>query len=177
MPEAIRSAIRVIPDFPKEGIQFYDLSTLLLQPDLVKQTTELLALYVAEWNADYIAAIDARGFWFGAPVAQNLGLPWVPVRKPGKLPGSVRSQEYELEYGTDTLCIHDDVIPAGARVAIIDDLLATGGTAMATANLIEQLGATVVGFACVVDLANLDFLPNRKNLTQYPIASVLEAEG
>lgn len=152
---SIKNAIRTIPDFPKKGIQFRDITTLLADADALKETIQLLLEKYKDHNIDYIAGIEARGFIFGTPLALELGKGFIPIRKPGKLPGETIAHSYELEYGSDTLEIHKDALPKGARVLIIDDLLATGGTALAAAELIEKAGATVDAFAFVVDLPDL----------------------
>ena len=139
----IKDSIRTIPDFPKEGVMFRDLTTLFSDPSAFAESVELIAGFCRSKEIDYIAGIESRGFIVGSAVALKLGKGFIPVRKKGKLPGSVISQTYQLEYGEDTIQIHDDVISPGKRVLIVDDLLATGGTALASAELIERAGGIV----------------------------------
>ncbi len=151
----IRSSIRTIPDYPKPGIQFRDVTSLLLDPKAFSASLELLAEYYQQHNFNKIVGAEARGFIFGAPLAHILGAGFVPVRKPNKLPGQVLSQSYDLEYGTDNLEIHHDAIEAGDRVLLIDDLLATGGTMEAATSLVRQLGGEVSHAGFVVSLPAL----------------------
>ena len=144
--------IRTIPDFPKPGILFYDISTLLIHPEGWQATVERLAEAIAPHEPDVLVGIESRGFLVAAPLALKLGLGFMMVRKKGKLPGSKISVSYTLEYGEDSMEIHDDALHAGGRVLLIDDLLATGGTAEAGIKLIEQLGGEIVAAAFVVDL-------------------------
>ena len=143
----LRSMIREIPDFPKPGISFKDITTLLKDGKALQYVTAALAEPFKEKDIDLVVAVEARGFAIGAPVACNLGAGFILVRKPGKLPGKTLSYEYELEYGTDTLEIHEDAIQPGQRVLIVDDVLATGGTVSAAANMVEQLGGKIEGLA------------------------------
>ncbi|MEM8809654.1 MAG: adenine phosphoribosyltransferase [Cyanobacteria bacterium P01_G01_bin.38] len=152
----LKALIREIPDFPKPGILFRDITTLLNDPDGLSHTVELMAEKTADLAPDYVAGIESRGFIFGMPLAYKLGLGFVPVRKSGKLPAAVHSVEYALEYGKDCLEVHQDAFPAGSRVLIIDDLLATGGTAAAAAQLIQNTGADIAGFGFVIELADLN---------------------
>jgi len=152
---SIASYIRTIPDFPKPGIQYRDITTLLSHPEGLRVAVDRIADHFADENVSCIAGIEARGFIFGTAVAYKMGLGFVPLRKPGKLPGETYSVAYKLEYGEDQLEIHTDAIAKDARVLLIDDLIATGGTAEAAAKLIESTGATVAGFCCVVDLPDL----------------------
>ena len=147
--------IRAIPDFPKPGILFRDITTLLAHPAALRQTIDDLAEHFRHHRVDLVAAAEARGFIFAAPLAIQLQAGLVPIRKPGKLPGKCLSHTYDLEYGSDTLQIHADAIPAGARVLVVDDLLATGGTIDACCRLIEKAGGTVVGCAFVIGLVGL----------------------
>ena len=147
--------IRSIPDFPKPGILFRDITPLLAAPEAFRQATLELADRVVQWKIDVVAAAEARGFLFAAPLALELDTALVPIRKPGKLPFETMSHTYDLEYGTDTLEIHVDAIPAGANVLVVDDLLATGGTVEACCQLVEKAGGTVVGCAFVVELLGL----------------------
>jgi adenine phosphoribosyltransferase len=157
----IKDHIRSIPDFPKPGILFYDISTLLADADAWQVTTGRLAKVVAPYKPDVLAGIESRGFLVAAPLALRLGCGFIMVRKQGKLPGPTISHEYALEYGTDTVQIQADAIKPGQRVVILDDLLATGGTLNAAAQLFRKVGADVVGAACIMELT---FLNGRKNL-------------
>ena len=151
----LRDYIRDVPDFPIPGILFRDITPLLADPGAYGTAVDELALYVRSAAPDAIVAIESRGFLFGAPIADRLDLPFVPVRKPGKLPAARMSIEVSLEYGEQQLDIHTDALAPGARVVIVDDLLATGGTAAGAAQLVEMLGATVAGCAFVVELSGL----------------------
>ena len=154
--EYVKSKIRDIIDFPVKGIVFKDITTVLRDKDGFKMIIDYLKEKFEKENIDYVAGIESRGFIFGAALAYELGIGFVPLRKPGKLPGETLSQDYALEYGTDTLQIHKDAIESGKRVVIIDDLLATGGTAGAACNLIKQTGAKVVAAAFVIELQDLN---------------------
>lgn len=147
--------IRTIPNYPKEGIMFRDITTLLKDPTGFKLTIDQLANKYRGQKIDVIAGIEARGFILGAAFAYNLGLGFIPIRKKGKLPGKTISQSYELEYGTDTIEIHDDALEKGARVLLIDDLIATGGTALGAISLIEKIGGIIHETAFIVDLPEL----------------------
>lgn len=151
----IKAAIRAIPDFPKPGIIFRDVTTLMGNPEAFRQTLDLLVEAYQGQKIDQIAGIEARGFVFGAALADRLGVGFVPVRKAGKLPAETLSRTYALEYGEDTLEMHRDALLDHHRVLMIDDLLATGGTALAALDLIEEAGAEVVGAAFVIDLPEL----------------------
>ncbi len=168
----LKSLIRDIPDFPKPGITFRDITTLLSHPQGLRHTIDTLSQKCQEANfqPDYIVGMESRGFIFGTPLAYHLNAGFVPVRKPGKLPAQVHSMEYELEYGTDKLEIHQDAIAPNAKVLIVDDLIATGGTAKATADLLEKLGSQILGFAFVVELTALS---GRKKLPDLPIISLV----
>ncbi|MDH4263213.1 MAG: adenine phosphoribosyltransferase [Spirochaetia bacterium] len=158
----IENLIRNIPDFPKEGIQFKDITPVLADAEAFKKVIEWYALSVeAAGGCDVIAGIESRGFIFGSALSHKLNKGFVPIRKPGKLPFTTHRETYELEYGSDTIEIHTDAIKKGARVAIIDDLLATGGTAKAAINLIKKAGGEV---ACVAFIIELDFLQGRERL-------------
>ncbi len=163
-----------IPNFPKEGILFRDITPLLNNGEAYSYVIDLMVNYAKKVGATKIAAPEARGFLFGCAVASKLNLPFVPVRKPGKLPRETIEVEYDLEYGTNTICIHKDAINENDKVLIVDDLLATGGTALAGAHLCERLGAKVVGMAFVIDLKDLN---GRKLLKDYDVYSLLEYEG
>lgn len=165
----LRDFIRDIPDFPKPGIIFKDISPLLADGDAFASCIAQLACLMPD-NVETIVGMEARGFLFGAALANHTGLGFVPVRKPGKLPAEVHAIEYELEYGTDCLEIHRDSLSAGHRVVIVDDLLATGGTAAATVDLVQQLGGEVAACLFVIEL---DFLNGRKMLQGTPVHSLL----
>jgi len=152
----IKSHIRDIVDFPKPGIVFKDISPILKNPSLCKAIIQHKAELIAPLQPDVLLCLDSRGFWFGLGIALELGIPMIPVRKEGKLPYSVESQEYDLEYGTAKIEIQTDAIEPGTRVVIHDDLLATGGTAEACAKLAEKLGGKVVGFSFLVELTTLE---------------------
>ncbi|KAJ0579981.1 putative adenine phosphoribosyltransferase [Helianthus annuus] len=151
----ISSSIRVIPDFPKPGIMFQDITTMLLDPVAFKDTIDLFVERYREKNISVVAGVEARGFIFGPPIALALGAKFVPIRKPNKLPGEVISEEYSLEYGTDIMEMHVGAVQKGERVLVIDDLIATGGTLVAAIKLLERVGADVVECACVIELADL----------------------
>lgn len=154
--DLLRSLIRDIPDFPKPGILFKDITPLLADGEALRVCTRLLAEELDSHKVDLVAGIESRGFIFGAALADYLGVGFVPVRKPGKLPFQTRRVEYELEYGTDSVEVHVDAFKPGARVVICDDLIATGGTAAATGHLVRQSGAELVAYAFVVNLTSLD---------------------
>jgi adenine phosphoribosyltransferase len=151
-----KSLIRIIPDFPKEGIRFKDITTILKEGKYYKQAINEIAEYAKDLNVDIIAGPEARGFVIGAPLAYALDVGFAPVRKAGKLPGETISVEYDLEYGKDQLSMHKDAIQPGQRVLIADDLLATGGTIATTVNLIRQLGGNIVGAAFLIELTYLN---------------------
>lgn len=166
----LRSLIRDIPDYPKPGILFKDITPLLADGEAFALTTRLMADSFADAGVTHVVAIESRGFILGAPVAQQLGAGFVPVRKPGKLPHTKRREEYALEYGTNALEVHDDAVGPAARVLIVDDVLATGGTASATCHLVESLGATVVGLSFLLALS---FLSGAERLSGRPVSSIL----
>jgi adenine phosphoribosyltransferase len=147
--------IRDVPDFPVKGVLFKDITTLLKDPDAFLEVIDVLADHYADETIDLVAAIESRGFIFGAPLAYELAAGFVPIRKPGKLPADKISASYTLEYGTNVLEIHQDAVQPGQRVLLVDDVLATGGSAKAAAELIEKLGGKVVGIAFVVDITAL----------------------
>lgn len=169
----LKSLIREIPDFPKPGILFRDITTLLRDPDGLRYTFDSFAQKFQEAGlaADYVLGMESRGFIFGPPLAYQLGAGFIPVRKPGKLPAAVHSVQYELEYGMDGLELHQDALTPGSRVLIVDDLLATGGTAAATAKLIEQTGCELVGFGFIIELRDLK---GRDQLPDLPVITVVE---
>ena len=162
--------IRDVPDFPKEGIVFKDIMPLLQNGPAFQAAVDAMAAQFGEIRVDKIVGAEARGFIFGAALAYKLGAGFVAVRKPGKLPHKTRNVTYELEYGTDTLCIHEDAVSQGQRVLVIDDLLATGGTVGGMIRLVEDLGAEVVGVGFVIELT---FLPGRKLLSDYDVKSLV----
>jgi adenine phosphoribosyltransferase len=167
----LKAAIREIPDWPKKGILFYDVTTLLKQRRYFEQTINALVDPFKNKQIDLVLGIEARGFIFAPPVAYALKAGFVPVRKPGKLPAAKWQVNYELEYGTDSLEIHQDAVQPGQRVLIVDDLIATGGTARAVAEMVETMDATVVGLAFVVELS---FLRGRDKLTKYDLHTILK---
>jgi adenine phosphoribosyltransferase len=167
----LKAAIREIPDWPKKGILFYDVTTLLKQGPCFEQTIDALVGPYKDKQVDLVLGIEARGFIFAPTVAYALKAGFVPVRKPGKLPAEKIQVNYELEYGTDSLEIHRDAVKPGQRVLIVDDLIATGGTARAVAEMAEKMKATVVGLAFVVELT---FLKGRDKLTKYNVHSILK---
>jgi len=169
-PDEIRAAIRNIPDFPKPGIQFKDITPVLADARLLGATIEALAAGFQPGSVDAVVGIDARGFIFGAAVALRLEAGFVPVRKPGKLPWKTFEESYALEYGTNTLAIHQDALRRGARVLLVDDLLATGGTAVATASLVQRAGGRVLHASFLVELG---FLKGRERLTAFPVSAVV----
>jgi adenine phosphoribosyltransferase len=166
----LKTLIRDIPDFPKPGILFRDITTLLRDPKGLQYSIDALAERVGALDPEYIVGIESRGFIFGAALAYKLGIGFIPVRKPGKLPADVHSVEYALEYGTDKLEIHRDAVVPNSRVAIVDDLIATGGTAVATAQLIQEVGSKLVGCAFAIEL---DALNGRSRLPNVPIISLV----
>ena len=170
----LKKLIREVPDFPKPGINFYDITTLLKHPDGLRKTVDALAAEYGGEKVDTVIGVEARGFIFAPALAYHLGAGFVPVRKPKKLPAECASISYDLEYGQDTLEIHRDAVGNGHKVIIADDLLATGGTAKAVCNLVEQLGGTVVGLVFVVEL---EFLPGRKKLEGYDVRSLIKYQS
>ena len=168
--ERLKKIIRDIPDFPKPGIIFKDITPLLLDPATLKEAIDLLAQRYRNKGIEKIVGIESRGFIFGPSVAYLIGAGFIPVRKPGKLPAETISIEYELEYGTDSLEIHRDALAPGDKVLILDDLIATGGTAEAVARMTEQLGAELVGLAFLIELS---FLEPRKKLSNWDVFSLI----
>ena len=171
MPLIAESLIRDVPDFPKPGIVFKDIAPVLQSPAAMSEAIELLAQDAREKGAETIVGIESRGFIFGVPIALQLGLPFAMARKLGKLPFDRISEEYALEYGTDSLEVHTDAVTPGQRAYVVDDLLATGGTAAAAARLVERLSGNVCGFGFVVELT---FLEGRKNLRGYEMKALIE---
>ncbi|MGV8980407.1 adenine phosphoribosyltransferase [Clostridium sp.] len=167
----LKNSIRIIEDFPKEGISFKDITTLLQDKNALKFTIDGMVSYLKDKNVDVIVGPEARGFLFGVPVAYALGAGFVPVRKPGKLPYDTIEIEYDLEYGCDKLEIHKDAIKPGQKVAIVDDLLATGGTVAAVTKLIEQMGGEIVSLNFVIELTGLN---GKNKLQDYDIMSLVK---
>lgn len=167
----VRATVRDVPDFPKPGILFKDITPVLSSPLLFTRVTESQAAAAAGLQVTHVIAIESRGFMFGAPVAQRLGVPLVPVRKPGKLPHRRVREEYALEYGTDVLEMHEDALGVRSRVLIVDDVLATGGTAAATRRLVERSGGLVVAFSFVIELS---FLHGRQQLAGAMVDAIVE---
>lgn len=167
----LKKVIREVENFPKEGINFKDITTLMQDGEAFKFTIDEFIKDLKDKNVDVIVGPEARGFLMGTPVAYGMGIGFVPVRKPGKLPYETESYDYGLEYGSDTLEIHKDAIKPGQRVAIVDDLLATGGTMEAAANLIEKLGGEVVSMQFLIEL---EFLKGREKLSKYDVNSLVK---
>lgn len=170
----LKKYVATIENYPKEGILFRDITPLMGDGDAYRYSVDEITKFAKKKKATMIVGPEARGFIFGCPVATNLNIGFAPIRKPGKLPRKTLNEEYDLEYGSNTLCIHEDALKPGDRVVIIDDLLATGGTVKATINLCERLGATVVGIACLIELVDLN---GRKLLEGYDVLSLMEYEG
>jgi adenine phosphoribosyltransferase len=166
----IRRAIRNIPDFPQPGIQFKDITPVLADPSLFAASIDLLTANVQPGQVDAVVGIDARGFIFAAAAALKLQAGFVPVRKKGKLPFQTFEQSYDLEYGTNTIAIHTDALPQGSRILLIDDLLATGGTAAAAARLVESVQAKILEITFLIELG---FLKGRDKLPGYPVRSLI----
>ena len=166
----LKKYIREVPDFPKEGILFYDISTLLKNGKALRMTVDRFVWIFSDQHVDKVVGIESRGFMFGPIVAYDLNAGFVPVRKPGKLPGNTVGQSYDLEYGSDRVEMHEDAIDMGDRVLIVDDLLATGGTARATADLVTSQGGQVIGLGFIVELK---FLGGRKKLTKHTVESLI----
>ena len=167
----LKALIRDIPDFPKPGILFRDITTLLRNPEGLRYTIDALAEQLADLDIDYIIGMESRGFIFGTPLALKLGVGFIPVRKPGKLPAAVHSVEYKLEYGTDRLEMHQDALTSDSRILIVDDLIATGGTAAATADLVKKAGCQLAGFGFIIELTDLK---GRDRLPDVPIVSLVQ---
>jgi adenine phosphoribosyltransferase len=168
--DRIRALIRDVPDFPQQGIVFKDITPLLADEAGFSMAIDLIVAHFGRGNVDKVVGIEARGFIVASPVAYHFGAGFIPVRKAGKLPWESESAQYELEYGTETLEIHKDAFHPGERVLIVDDVLATGGTARATAGLVERLGGKVVGIACLIELS---FLKGRDQLQGYEFFSLI----
>ncbi|HKC12690.1 MAG TPA: adenine phosphoribosyltransferase [Vicinamibacteria bacterium] len=168
--DSLKGAIRDVPDFPKKGIVFKDITTLLKDPVTFRRAVDLFVVLCGGERVDKVVAIESRGFILGSLVANRLGLGFVPVRKPGKLPARTIKATYELEYGTDSLEIHEDAVSAGERVLIVDDVIATGGTARAVGDLTKKLGGTVAAYAFLVELT---FLHGREKLPGHRVLSLI----
>lgn len=168
--ELVRARIRDVPDFPKPGIVFKDLTPLMADPVALSTVIDEIVVGLGRGTVDKVVGIEARGFIVAAPVAYHMAAGFVPVRKRGKLPWETEAESYALEYGEETLEIHRDAVAAGERVAIVDDVLATGGTAEATARLVERLGGKIVGMAFIIELG---FLEGRKRLAPYDVQSLV----
>jgi adenine phosphoribosyltransferase len=173
-PRNLPDYIRSVPDFPKPGILFRDITPLLADPAAFHQAVVAMANPFRQSKVEVVAAAEARGFIFASPMALELNAALVPIRKPGKLPSKTLRYSYDLEYGTDTLEMHTDAFAAGANVLVVDDLLATGGTVEACCRMVEQLGGKVVGCAFLIELADLQ---GRKRISQYEINSVVRYGG
>ncbi len=174
MSDNLKKYIRSIKDFPKKGVMFRDITTLLSQPEAVKETLDIMYEYAKDLNVSKVVGIEARGFIFGALLAEKLGVGFVPIRKPGKLPAETESTTYALEYGTDTIEIHKDAVKLGERVLLHDDLLATGGTAQAAASLIEKIGGEVAQISFIIELT---FLNGREKLKSYDVKTLIEYDS
>lgn len=169
--EDLKRYIREVPDFPKPGVNFYDITTLLKNPLALRMTVDRFAwLYSRGERVDKVVGIEARGFMFGPSLAYSLNAGFVPVRKPRKLPAETVSESYDLEYGTDRLEMHADAVAPGDRVLIVDDVIATGGTAAATGRLVEGLGGKIVGFGFIIELT---FLPGRQKLAGHEVEALI----
>ena len=174
MQEYVQSKIRAIEDFPKKGIIFRDITTAVKDPQAMRYMIDYLYDRYKDERIDYVAGIESRGFIFGAALAYKLGAGFIVIRKPGKLPAETISQEYELEYGTDTIEMHADAVEPGKKVLIIDDLLATGGTVDAADKLLKKAGANVVGAAFIIELTDLH---GRERLKDIDVFSMVQFEG
>ncbi|MGH2590571.1 MAG: adenine phosphoribosyltransferase [Actinomycetota bacterium] len=168
--EGLRALVRDVPDFPQEGSVFQDITPLLADPLAFSQVIDLFVVHYGRGNVDKVVGIEARGFILASPVAYHFGAGFVPVRKADKLPWETEAAEYALEYGTATLEIHKDAIASGERVLVVDDVLATGGTARAAARLVERIGGKVVGISCLIELG---FLNGRKQVEEYDLFTLL----
>jgi adenine phosphoribosyltransferase len=168
--DSLKAAIRDVPDFPKKGIVFKDITTLLKDPVTFRRAVDLFVVLCGGERVDKVVAIESRGFILGSLVANRLGAGFVPVRKPGKLPARTIKATYDLEYGTDSLEIHEDAVSAGERVLIVDDVIATGGTARAVGELTKKLGGTVTAYAFLVELT---FLNGREKLMGHRVHSLI----
>jgi len=172
MEAVLKRVIRDFPDYPKPGIVFKDISPVLMDMNLYGKVVETFVDRIRELNVDAIVGIESRGFWFGPSIAHKLHIPFIPIRKKGKLPGGTYSNSYDLEYGSAQIEVQKDSLPKGARVLIHDDLLATGGTAKAASELVNQAGAETVAFAFLVNLTFLDAEPKLKDVSNHIISLV-----
>ena len=169
--DQLKRFIREIPDFPKPGVNFYDITTLLKDATALRMTVDQFAwMFAGGHRVDKVVGIESRGFWFAPSLAYSLNAGFVPVRKPGKLPAEKVSESYDLEYGTDRLEMHADAVAPGEHVLIVDDVIATGGTALATAKMVEHCGGEVAGFGFIIELT---FLPGREKLRGYEVESLI----
>jgi adenine phosphoribosyltransferase len=168
--EQIKELIRDVPDFPEPGIVFRDITPVLADPIAFSTITDLIVVHFGRGNVDKVVGIEARGFILASPVAYHFGAGFVPIRKKGKLPWETVAKEYALEYGTATLELHRDAVRTGERVLVVDDVLATGGTARAAASLVEEIGGKVCGIACLIEL---DFLHGREKLPDYELFTLI----
>jgi adenine phosphoribosyltransferase len=168
--ERLKALIRDVPDFPQPGVIFKDITPLLADEEAFSSAIDLIVVHYGRGSIDKVVGIEARGFILASPVAYHFGAGFIPIRKEGKLPWESEREEYELEYGTAVLEVHQDAIRPGERVLIVDDVLATGGTARATARLVERLGGKVVGVACLIELS---FLKGRDALSDYDFFSLI----
>jgi adenine phosphoribosyltransferase len=168
--EQIKELIRDVPDFPDPGITFRDITPVLADPIAFSTITDLIVVHFGRGNVDKVVGIEARGFILASPVAYHFGAGFVPIRKKGKLPWETVEQEYALEYGTATVELHRDAVRPGERVLVVDDVLATGGTARAAASLVEEIGGKVCGIACLIEL---DFLKGREKLPGYELFTLI----
>ena len=172
--EDLKKYIRSVPDFPKPGINFYDITTLLMDPNGFRQALDEMETYVKSRGAQKIISIESRGFVFGAALADRLKMGLITARKPGKLPYKTVSESYDLEYGTDSLEMHADTVSEGEKVVIVDDLIATGGTLQAACKMVEKLGGEVAGISVVIDLS---FLPWREKLDGYDVHCLISYDS
>ena len=169
----LKQKIRTIPDFPEQGILFRDITTLLSDAEALNETIERFAEHYKNEKIDVVAGVESRGFIIGTPLAIRMDLGFIPIRKAGKLPGPTHGVDYDLEYGKDRVEVHQDAIPEGSRVLLVDDLIATGGTIEGSAKLVKKVGGVIVGYAFVIELTDLK---GRERL-QEPVFSLIEFEG
>ena len=169
----LKQKIRTIPDFPEPGILFRDITTLLSDAEALNETIERFAEHYKNEKIDVVVGVESRGFIIGTPLAIRMGLGFIPIRKAGKLPGPIHGVDYDLEYGKDRVEVHQDAIPEGSRVLLVDDLIATGGTIEGSAKLVKKVGGLIVGYAFVIELTDLK---GRERL-QEPVFSLIEFEG
>jgi adenine phosphoribosyltransferase len=169
--EQIKALIRDVPDFPEQGIVFKDITPVLSDPMAFSTITDMIVVHFGRGNVDKVVGIEARGFILASPVAYHFNAGFVPIRKQGKLPWETIEEEYALEYGTSTIEVHSDAVKPGERILIVDDVLATGGTARAAASLVEQIGGKVCGIACLIELG---FLKGRDKLEGYELFTLIE---